>query len=732
MYNARMQKTNVCVMSTFDLDMNVLDTMIPQTEDASRYVVFRGDGLFDGYRGSAERAERLLSRVVLCRIPNGFMHAKMILREYSDEGGKLSYSLEITSRNIYHFDNKEISVFFSGEPSKEVEERSQPICRYLKNLCSFLDESDPRRAQVMNLCGRLRKVRLTLTGPYECEDWSIYAAHPDSKETDPIIAMAEDYDELLIMAPNVTGSVLKHFTGVRMRRGECLLVSRREEIDSLLELGPLRLNVCDAEDLCDRYLHAKIYLNRKGRRVDLICGSVNPTHFALHNNIELAVELVNVKGIASVRGFLGSFLGLEEDVIRTKVISGPARCRKILGEADPSVPLFDLVCRMDVRHEYVRHLLDSRKAITPDNRRAAMEYLMSDDCVRALDEIRHHIYDNVPVPEKIVIEQPGGKKREIYIIPFKERCLLGLIGFGLHRYDGLFSPCLYSHRIGVSAEEAFIRMHHSPPENRQAFFKTDIHSYDPSIDEAVLSRKLDSFFADDPDAASFLKWTISSRRYTMKGQVFTDGPAVMSGNPLAGFFENLYLSDMDHYMEKRAGVYLRYADDIIMAARNLDELRKLVSEMRGMLSDVGLTVSEKKTTVTNASGTFDFLSWRVTGRNIDLGLHVVRTWNELLRIHLLPLGRKLRSSGFPEELIIYSCVRKLHAVEKLMGIRRTFRYISCADSLKVMDRMAVDIIRRAVSGHSGKERYCVRYNKIRKMGYRSLVAQYYDYLADKC
>ena len=730
-YNARMQKTVLCVMSTFDLDMNVLDTMIPPSEDISRYVVFHGDGLFDEYTGSPARAQELRSSTVMCRIPDGFMHGKMILRESSDEDGNRSYSLEITSRNIYHFDNKEISVFFSGEPTGEVQERSLPVCSYLTDLCSFMDESDPRRLRVMELCGRLRNVRLTLTGPYGCEDWSIFAARPSSKEADPITALAADYDEMLIMAPNVNSSVLKLFTGSGMRRSECLLVSRREEIDSMLEQGPLRLTVCDAEELCDRYVHAKLYLSRRGKRFDFICGSVNPTRFALHNNMELAVVMRGLKGYSSITGFLSGFFGLDEDTVRSTVISGPARCRRILEGADPAIPLLDLVSRSDVRHQYVRHLLDCRKAISPDNRKTAMEFLMSDDCVRALDEIKHHIYDNVPVPELIVIEQDDGKKREIYIIPFKERCLLGLIGFGLHRYDSRFSGCLYSHRIGVSSEEAFIQMRHTPPQRRQVIYRTDIHSYDPSIDEDILKAKLDAFFSDDPDAASFFRWVVSSHRYIMKGKVFNDGPAVMSGNPLAGFFENLYLSDMDHYLEKHAGLYLRYADDIIMAASDHDELRKLVSEMQLMLSDVRLTVSAKKTRVIDAGGEFDFLAWRVTGKEIDLGTHIVDTWNNLIRSELLPLGRRLRSNGFPEELIVYSCVRKLHAVEKVLNIRKTFRYITCTDSLKVMDRMVVDMIRRAASGHSGKQRYCIRYRTIRKMGFRSLVSQYYNYLENK-
>ena len=726
-----MQKTALCVMSTFDLDMNVLDSMIPSSEDISRYVVFHGEGLFDEYTGSAARAEELRSRIIMCRIPDGFMHGKMILRESSDEEGNRSYSLEITSRNIYHFDNKEISVFFSGEPTGEVQERSLPVCSYLSDLCSFMDESDPRRSRVMELCVRFRKVRLTLKGPYGCDDWSIFAALPASKEADPITALGEDYDEMLIMAPNVNSSVLKHFTGIGLRRSECLLVSRREEIDSMLEQGPLRLTVCDAEDLCDRYVHAKLYLCRRGKRFDFICGSINPTHFALHNNMELAVVMRGLKGYASITGFLSDFFGLDEGIVRSTVISGPARCRRILEGADPSVPLLDLVSRFDVRHEYVRHLLDCRKAISPADRKAAMGFLLSDDCVRALDEIRHHVYDNVPFPELLVIEQDDGKKREIYIIPFKERCLLGLIGFGLHRYDSRLSDCLYSHRIGVSSEEAFIKMRHTPPERRQVFFRTDIHSYDPSIDEDILKQKLDELLSDDPDAASFFRYVVSSHRYIMKGQVFNDGPAVMSGNPLAGFFENLYLSDMDHYMEKQAGLYLRYADDIIMAASDLDELRRLVSEMNGMLADVKLTISEKKTSVTDAAGTFDFLAWKVTGKNIDLGNHIVKTWNDLLRSEILSLGRRLRSSGFPQELIVYSCVRKLHAVEKLMNIRKTFRFITCADSLKVMDRMAVDLIRRAVSGHSGKQKYFIRYRTIQKMGFRSLVSQYYGYLESK-
>ena len=721
---------NMCVVSTFDLDLNTLDSMIPEDEDVSRYTVFYGEGLFRDLDGHCPREAGLRNSLVRCCMDDGFVHGKMILRESTDGHGNFIYNLEITSRNIYSFDNREISVTFSGTASGEKQRKSAPISRYLTYLAAFMDDSNPRRNSVLELAARFSYVKLELTGPYRCRDWKIYASCPSSDDLNPVLSLAEDYDEVMILAPQAGKSVVKKITGAGRNHSGFLLLTRREVLDEILLKEPIGVTYCALEDLCSTYVHAKIYLFRRGRHFELLCGSMNPTYFALFRNMELMVGLTDPEGVQSVSGFLQSFLGVGEATLDRLAVSDTVRCKRMLEESDPSVPTLEYISDMDVRRAYLRHVLDGSRSYSREEREQVASYLVSDELTSRITDIRNCIYTPI-VPDLITVEKRGGKKRDVFVYPIRDRCLLGLIGFGIRRYDARLSGCLYSHRLGTSMEDSLVRIHETRPESRRVYLKTDIHRYDPSMDGEILADRIDSFFSGDPGMADCLRWVISCRKYMRDGVLHDDGPAVMSGNPLAAFFDNLYLSDLDFYMERHAGLYIRYSDDILMAAGSREEAEALYSDLLKHLSGLKLTVSEDKSLISEAGVSIDYLSWKVREEGIDVGSAILTAWNRRLREEIGEYARGLREKGYPNEMTVYSCIRRLHMIEKAVNIRSLFRYITVTDGLKRMDRMAVNIIRRSVTGHSGNLKFSLRYRHLRNMGYRSLVSQYYGYLENR-
>ena len=726
-------KTNICVMSTYDLDLNVLDSIVPQGEDLSRYVVFHGAGLFEPFRSDGpDKSPRQIAMegcIVPSLFPDGYMHGKLKLTEAVDETGAFSYSLEIGSANIFHFKNKEIQILFSGEPSNEIQEKSIPVCTFLLDLCSFMDKSDPRRESVLALAERFRYVRLAMEGPYQSDEWSIIASCPSSNDPNPVMRIAEDYDQILVVAPNVNLSVLQRLTGIGRRRKECILITRRAILDEMLLEGPLRATACSSEELCDRYIHAKVYLCRKGGDFELLCGSMNPTYYGLYRNFELSVSLAKPKGLTSMISFLADFLEVDENRLRSLLVSESVRCKRSLEGLGDDMRFFDLLSSDEVRRSYLRHLMDRDKEIRLSERKAICDYILSDDCRKDIEDAKSQRLQ-LPPPERREICQ-NGKKREVYVFPMRSRCFLGLVGFALKRHDGCFSDCLYSHRLGVSAHDALIRFRRTPPESRRTILKTDIHSYDPSIDRDRLFSKIDDLLSCNPDAARFLKRISCSGQYIQDGVLHDDGPAVMSGSPLAGFFENLYLSDLDHMMEKAAPLYIRYADDILVGVPDKDSLNTIMPAFTGCIKKEGLTLSENKTMVIDADSPFVYLSWQICGNDIDIPESTVRMWRQTLRREMRELADRMQTRALPPEVLTYICVRKLHAVQKNIGIRRYFRLVTTDRTLRRIDRITVDEMRRVISGHSGKERYKVRYRYLRRLGYRSLVSQYYGFLSYK-
>lgn len=720
-------------MSTYDLDLNVLDSMIPQGEDLSRYTVFHGAGLFEGFAPDSQANASRQSGIEACLVPSfledGYMHGKLKLTEMVDGSGSLSYSLEIGSANIYHFRNKEIQILFSGEPTDEVQDRSIPICTFLSDLCSFMDADDPRRANIIALADRFRYVKLNMAGPYQSDDWSIIATCPSSNEPNPVIRIAEDYDQILVVAPNVNYTVLQMLTGTGRRKKECILISRRAILDEMLLEGPLRATACASEDICDRYIHAKVYLCRTGDTFELLCGSMNPTYYGLYRNYELSVSFKKPSGIISMTSFLVSFLEIDETRLRSLLVSDSVRCKKLLESKGHDMRLFDLVSSIEIRRSYLRHVMDRDKEIPRAERKAIHDYLLSDDCQKDIEDAKRQRL-LLPFPEKRTIDQKG-KKRDVFVFSTRSRCFLGLVGFALKRHDGWFSDCLYSHRLGVSAHDALIRVRQTPLKSRRVILKTDIHSYDPSIDRCRLFSRIDAFLAGDPNAVWFLKHVSCCGRYVQDGVEYDDGPAVMSGSPLAGFFENLYLSDLDRLMEKAVPLYIRYADDILLGVPDKACLDATMGLFNECIRNERLTLSENKTMVIEGERPFIYLSWQICGTDIDIPASTVQLWRQTLRHELRRLSDRLDTRVLPPEVLAYICIRKLHAIQKAVGIKRYFRLVTTDRTLRRIDRLTVDELRRLISGRSGKERFKIRYRYLRKLGYRSLVNQYYGFLRHK-
>ena len=57
-----------------------------------------------------------------------------------------------------------------------------------------------------------------------------------------------------------------------------------------------------------------------------------------------------------------------------------------------------------------------------------------------------------------------------------------------------------------------------------------------------------------------------------------------------------------------------------------------------------------------------------------------------------------------------------------------FPVINTAESLGVIDRYAQDCLRFLLSGKRTKARFSVRYEDMKKLGYRNLVHEYYGYM----
>ena len=84
---------------------------------------------------------------------------------------------------------------------------------------------------------------------------------------------------------------------------------------------------------------------------------------------------------------------------------------------------------------------------------------------------------------------------------------------------------------------------------------------------------------------SFLKSLLCQNRCIDNGEVIEENRGAMAGVPLASFFANIYLLDLDRHFEKRGIPYFRYSDDMILFFRNEEQLKENEIFIRAFLAE---------------------------------------------------------------------------------------------------------------------------------------------------
>jgi hypothetical protein len=186
----------------------------------------------------------------------------------------------------------------------------------------------------------------------------------------------------------------------------------------------------------------------------------------------------------------------------------------------------------------------------------------------------------------------NGKIRTLYIYPWEEKIvdllLYRVLSANLHK---IFSPSSYAYRYqsyGVDLCQTriskFIAMHPKP----LFLFKRDIANYFDSIDHALLRKQLEAFI----DPGDYL-WQLLMERvqfqYEVAGSLTSAARGVPFGTPIACFFANLHLTELDHWLTQQTHLtYFRYADDLLGMSADSETIERAAAGCDRWLSALHL------------------------------------------------------------------------------------------------------------------------------------------------
>ena len=343
--------------------------------------------------------------------------------------------------------------------------------------------------------------------------------------------------------------------------------------------------------------------------------------------------------------------------------------------------------------------------------------------------------EGLGIPKKKIINKMGtGKKRVVYSFAPDEMTILKLLAFKLYDYDRWFSPNCYAFRRGVKASDAVFDIIHAIGDQKMWAYKLDIHNYFNSIPIDILLPMLKEMMADDEPLYHFFERMLTNDREIYNGETIQEKHGVMAGTPTSPFLANVYLKAVDKHFHDAHVTYARYSDDIIIFAPDLDTLEEHKSRMADFLKQYQLEMNPDKEKVYSPDETYEFLGFKCHGRDIDISEATVKKMKGKIRRAAKSLMRWSSKKYIEPEKAMKGLINHFNRVffedgdtETLTWSRWFFHVINQTNGLKEIDHYLQQNIRFLSTGKHNKTNYKTDYAQLKRLGYKSLVNEYYKY-----
>ncbi len=343
-----------------------------------------------------------------------------------------------------------------------------------------------------------------------------------------------------------------------------------------------------------------------------------------------------------------------------------------------------------------------------------------------------------PPKKTLISKSKANKKRAVYTFCREENYVLKLLTYLLRDYDGLFAPNLYSFRAHSGVKKATEDVLRIKNLNSRYVYKADISDYFNSVDVDILLPELAEALDGDRPLFEFLKALLKNPYVQYEGGVVEDRKGIMAGVPISAFLANFYLRDLDAYFYEKGVPYVRYSDDILVFARDEQELQESIQKIKAVLSSRRLKINPDKESIFLPNTRWTFLGFSYQNGRIDVSDVSFEKLKAKMRRKTRALARWADKKGLPGEYAARAFVKRFNAklfdnpvYSELTWARWFFPVINTDETLKKIDGYMQDCIRYLVTGRRTKSRFDCKYDDIKRLGYRNLVNEYYRFKSNE-
>ncbi len=246
------------------------------------------------------------------------------------------------------------------------------------------------------------------------------------------------------------------------------------------------------------------------------------------------------------------------------------------------------------------------------------------------DDLKAQRFQPLPVRERM-IPKANGKLRRLGIPTVRDRIVQASLKLVLEPiFEADFKPCSYGFRPKRRAQDAIAEIHHFTTRSYEWIVEGDITACFDEIDHTALMDRVRDRIGDKR-VLNLVKAFLKSGILSEDGAMVGTKTGTPQGGILSPLLANIALSVLDeHFAEawKSWGSdssrgrrharglanyrLVRYADDfVVMVSGTRQHAEALRDEVAGVLSPMGLRLSEEKTTIVHIDEGFDFLGFRI-------------------------------------------------------------------------------------------------------------------------
>lgn len=246
------------------------------------------------------------------------------------------------------------------------------------------------------------------------------------------------------------------------------------------------------------------------------------------------------------------------------------------------------------------------------------EDICSDEFYAELkSEIFSLSYSPQPLKRAFIPKEAKDELRKLAIPSLKDKFAQNILTRELSGYfDKSFSNRSYAYRNGKSYANAIYRA--------RDFFKiydfavkTDIKDFFENIDHEKLLEILRANIRDARIIRLIELWIKNGIFERFDYRAHAKG--VHQGDVLSPLLSNIYLNQMDKFLENSGVEFVRYADDFVMFFASYEAAERGLARLKDFLKTISLSLNEAKTSIHGKDSEFVFLGVSFKGANLSIG-----------------------------------------------------------------------------------------------------------------